>query len=207
MTNIIQGTEEWHLLRLGKITASRISDVLAQIKTGEAASRADYRMQLVCERLTGKHEASYTNQYMANGVELEPFARAWYEVERNILVKQVAFFEHPLLTFSGASPDGIVENENELGLIEIKCPKATTHAKTMLDDKVPTKYIPQMQWQMSCGGAQWVDFVSYCPDFPSDLQLFIKRVYRDDKYIKEVESKVVEFNEEVEMTIKRLKGK
>lgn len=206
MTDIIQGSEEWHQLRLGKITASRIADVLATIKTGEAASRADYRMQLVCERLNGKHEESYTNQYMANGIELEPNARAWYEVERNIFVTQVPFIQHPILSFAGASPDGVVEDEDELGLIEIKCPKATTHAKTMLEDRVPTKYIPQMQWQMACSGAKWCDFVSYCPEFPLDLQLFVKRVMRDDEYIKEVEGKVIEFNDEVETTIQRLKG-
>lgn len=206
MIDIVQGSDQWHALRLGKITASRIADVMATIKTGEAATRADYRMQLVCERLNGKREESYTNQYMANGIEMEPFARAWYEVERNVFVRQVSFYEHPVLAFCGASPDGVVENDPELGLIEIKCPKATTHAKTMLEDKVPTKYIPQMQFQMACSGAKWVDFVSYCPEFPLDLQLFIKRVIRDDEYIKEVESKVVEFNDEVEMTIQRLKG-
>lgn len=207
MTDIVQGTEEWHALRIGKITASRIADVMATIKAGEAATRADYRMQLVCERLNGKREESYTNQYMANGTEMEPFARASYEVERNVFVRQVSFYEHPVLAFCGSSPDGVVENDAELGLIEIKCPKATTHAKTMLEDKVPTKYMPQMQFQMACSGAKWVDFVSYCPEFPLDLQLFIKRVIRDDEYIKEVESKAVEFNNEVEMTIQRLKGK
>ena len=134
MTDIIQGTEEWHALRLGKITASRIADVLATIKTGEAASRADYRMQLVCERLNGKHEESYTNQYMANGIELEPNARAWYEVERNLFVNQVAFIQHPMLSFAGASPDGVVEDEDELGLIEIKCPKALS-----VNDAIPEK--------------------------------------------------------------------
>lgn len=206
MTEIIQGSPEWHALRLGKITASRIADVMATIKTGEAASRADYRMQLVCERLNNKREEGYTNQYMANGIELEPYARAWYEVEKNVFVRQEAFMQHPTLPFCGASPDGVVEDDDELGLIEIKCPKATTHARTMLEDRAPTKYMPQMQFQMACSGAKWVDFVSYCPEFPLDLQLFIKRVYRDDEYIKEVESKAVEFNDEVETTIQRLKG-
>ena len=200
---IEQGTEAWHQMRLGKITASRIADVIAQIKTGEAASRADYRVELVCERLTGTHADGYTNAHMERGTELEPIARAWYEVERATFVKQVAFVDHPTIAMSGASPDGIVDD----GLIEIKCPMAKTHVKYLLDDKVPAKYIPQMAWQMACTHSKWVDFVSFCPELPKDMQLFIKRYERDDAYIAELESKVVEFNNEVEQVITRLKGK
>lgn len=203
METIEQGTEAWHQMRLGKITASRIADVIAQIKTGEAASRADYRVELVCERLTGTHAEGYTNAHMERGIELEPIARAWYEVERGTFVKQVAFVNHPTISMSGASPDGIVDD----GLIEIKCPMAKTHVKYLLDDKVPAKYIPQMAWQMACTHSKWVDFVSFCPELPKDMQLFIKRYERDDAYIAELESKVVEFNDEVEQVITRLKGR
>lgn len=202
METIEQGSEAWHQLRLGKITASRIADVMAQVKTGEAASKADYRIELVCERLTGKPTESYTNAHMERGTELEPFARAWYEVERNEFVKQVPFIDHPTIKNAGASPDGIIGE----GLIEIKCPMAKTHIKYLLDDKVPTKYMPQMAWQMACTHSKWVDFISFCPELPKDMQLFIKRYERDDAYIAELEAKVIEFDQEVEQVIARLKG-
>lgn len=203
MDTIEQGTEAWHQLRLGKITASRIADVIAQIKSGEAASRADYRIELVCERLTGKPTEGFTNAHMERGIELEPYARAWYEVERGEFVKQVPFIDHPTIKNAGASPDGIVGE----GLIEIKCPMTKTHIKYLLDDRVPAKYMPQMAWQMACTESKWVDFVSYCPELPADMQMFIKRYERDDAYIAELEAKVIEFDQEVEQVIARLRGK
>lgn len=202
METIEQGSAQWHQLRLGKITASRIADVIAQIKSGEAASRADYRIELVCERLTGKPTEGFTNSHMERGIELEPFARAWYEVETAQFVKQVPFIDHPTIKNSGASPDGIVGE----GLIEIKCPMVKTHIKYLLEDRVPAKYMPQMAWQMACTHSKWVDFVSYCPELPADMQIFIKRYERDNNYIAELEEKVIQFDKEVEQVISTLKG-
>ena len=202
MEQIEQGTEAWHQLRLGKITASRIADVIAQIKSGEAASRADYRIELVSERLSGKPSEGFTNAHMERGIELEPFARAWYEVERGEFVKQVPFVDHPTIKNSGASPDGIVGE----GLIEIKCPMQKTHVNYLLEDRVPAKYMPQMAWQMACTQSKWVDFVSYCPEMPANAQMFIKRYERDDAYIAELESKVIEFDQEVEQVVARLRA-
>jgi putative phage-type endonuclease len=202
METIEQGTEAWFQMRLGKITASRITDVIAQVKSGEAAGRENYRIELVCERLTGKPTEGFTNAHMERGTELEPFARAWYEVETGEFVKQVPFVDHPTIKNAGASPDGIIGE----GLIEIKCPMAKTHIKYLLEDRVPAKYMPQMAWQMACTHSKWVDFVSYCPELPADMQMFIKRYERDDAYIAELEAKVIEFDTEVEQMIARLKG-
>lgn len=202
MEMIEQGTEAWFQMRLGKITASRITDVIAQVKSGEAAGRENYRIELVCERLTGKPTEGFTNAHMERGTELEPFARAWYEVETGEFVKQVPFVDHPTIKNAGASPDGIIGE----GLIEIKCPMAKTHIKYLLEDRVPAKYMPQMAWQMACTHSKWVDFVSYCPELPADMQMFIKRYERDDSYIAELEAKVIEFDIEVEQMIARLKG-
>jgi putative phage-type endonuclease len=202
METIEQGSEAWLQLRLGKITASRITDVIAQVKSGEAAGRENYRIELVCERLTGKPTEGFTNAHMERGTELEPFARAWYEVEKGEFVKQVPFVDHPTIKNAGASPDGIIGE----GLIEIKCPMAKTHIKYLLEDRVPAKYMPQMAWQMACTHSKWVDFVSYCPELPADMQMFIKRYERDDAYIAELEAKVMEFDIEVEQVIARLRG-
>ncbi len=205
---IEQRTEEWFQQRLGKVTASRISDVIAKTKTGVSTSRQNYLIQLVSERLTGKKGDSYVNQAMLDGIEREDAARKLYEIERNISVSEVGFFEHPVLSMSGASPDGAVHAQIEgkyAGLIEIKCPIETTHTNTLMSKSVPSKYIPQMQWQLACTGASWVDFISYNPNFPPELQLFISRVDRDQSYISELEVEVEKFLEEVEKTIIKLK--
>ena len=193
MSTINQGSQEWHELRLGKITASRIADVIAQIKTGEAASRADYRIELVCERLTGKPTESYINADMERGTELEQFARAWYEVKAGIFVKQVAFVDHPSIEMSGASPDGIIDD----GLIEIKCPKPSTHVGYLRANKLPTKYIPQVQGCLWITNREWWDFMSYHPAM-HDL---IVRVYRDDEYINALSEQVIKAVETIEMEV------
>ena len=205
---IEQRTEEWFQQRLGKVTASRISDVIAKTKTGVSTSRQNYLVQLVSERLTGKKGDSFVNQAMLDGIEREGAARAIYMLNRDVSVTEVGFFDHPVIKNSGASPDGAVNAEEEgkyAGLIEIKCPIETTHTNTLMSKSVPSKYIPQMQWQLACTGAKWVDFVSYNPNFPEELQLFVARVDRDDTYIAELEAEVIKFLDEVEQTIIKLK--
>jgi putative phage-type endonuclease len=206
---IEQRTDEWFQQRLGKVTASRISDVIAKTKTGVSTSRQNYLVQLVSERLTGKKGDSFVNQAMLDGIEREGAARAIYMLNRDVSVTEVGFFDHPVIKNSGASPDGAVNAEEEgkyAGLIEIKCPIETTHTNTLMSKSVPSKYIPQMQWQLACTGAKWVDFVSYNPNFPMELQLFVARVDRDDTYIGELEAEVIKFLDEVEQTIIKLKG-
>lgn len=189
------------MLRLGKVTASRLVDVLSKIKTGESASRANYRAELVAERLTGIKANGFSNDAMRWGTEQEPFARAAYEIATDCLVEQVAFIDHPTIKMSGASPDGLVDLD---GMVEIKAPNTATHIETLLAGVAPTKYIPQMQWQMACAGRQWCDFVSFDPRLPEDMQLFIKRVPRDESFIKECEAEVVKFLAEVDETVAKL---
>jgi putative phage-type endonuclease len=191
------------------VTASRISDVIAKTKTGVSTSRQNYLVQLVSERITGKKGDSFVNQAMLDGIERESAARELYMQTRGVSVTEVGFFDHPIIKNSGASPDGAVNAEEDgkyAGLIEIKCPIETTHTNTLMSKSVPSKYIPQMQWQLACTGAKWVDFISYNPNFPEgELQLFVARVDRDDTYIGELEAEVIKFLEEVEQTILKLK--
>ena len=206
---IEQRTDEWFQQRLGKVTASRISDVIAKTKTGVSTSRQNYLIQLVSEWLTGKKGDSFVNQAMLDGIERESAAREIYMRTRGVSVTEVGFFDHPIIKNSGASPDGAVNAEEEgkyAGLIEIKAPIETTHTNTLMSKSVPSKYIPQMQWQLACTGAKWVDFVSYNPNFSMELQLFVARVDRDDTYIGELEAEVIKFLDEVEQTIIKLKG-
>ena len=196
-----QGTPEWHQLRLGKVTASRVSDVMAKIKTGESASRKNYRAELVVQRLTGLPSESFTNAAMEWGTATEPMARIAYEIEKEVLVEQVGFIEHPTIAMFGCSPDGLAHD----GMIEIKCPNSATHIEYLTDNKAPAKYINQMQCQMAVTGRKWCDFVSFDPRLPEDLQLFVVRVPRDDKYIGTMEVEVVEFLTEVEGMVNQLK--
>jgi putative phage-type endonuclease len=207
---IEQRTEEWFQQRLGKVTASRISDVIAKTKTGVSTSRQNYLVQLVSERLTGKKGDSFVNQAMLDGIEREGAARAIYMLNRDVSVTEVGFFDHPVIKNSGASPDGAVNAEEEgkyAGLIEIKCPIETTHTNTLMSKSVPSKYMPQIQWQMASvsPNVKWVDIISFNPNFPDTMQLFVARVERDNDYIAELEAEVIKFLDEVEQTIIKLK--
>jgi len=198
-----QGTQEWMQARCGKVTGSRIADVIAKTKSGYSASRDNYMAQLVCERLTGQVAEGFTNAAMAWGTEQESFARAAYEAKTNELVEQVGFIEHPLIHNTGASPDGLV---GLFGLVEIKSPQTNTHLETLLSAKVPTKYIPQMQWQMRVCDRQWCDFVSFDPRLPDKLQLFIQRVDFDAEYVAMLEKEVTQFLIELDEKVNLLKG-
>ncbi len=198
---IVQGSDAWKALRLGKVTASRVADVVAKTKTGYSASRANYAAQLIAERLTGTPAESYTNAAMQHGTETEPEARAAYEFYQGVTVEEVAFVPHPKIDQAGCSPDGLVGGD---GLVEIKCPNTATHLETLLGQAVPGKYETQMQFQMACTGAKFCDFVSYDPRMPENMRLFIKRVPRDDARIKELESEVAAFLLEMAVKLSQL---
>lgn len=199
-----QGSDEWKAARAGKVTASCIDQVLAKIKSGEASARRDYRARLTAEILTGRpQDDGYMNAEMQWGIEQEPFARAAYEVRHGVMVDQVGFIVHPTIDRAGASPDGICGK----GGLEIKAPKTATHLQYLLADEAPTKYHPQMLWQMACGELEYVDFVSYDPRLPTHLQLFIVRFPRDDKRIQEITAEVTVFLREVDEMVARLTRK
>lgn len=198
---IIQGSDEWKALRLGKVTASRVADVIAKTKSGYSAGRANYAAQLIAERLTGTVAESYTNAAMQHGTETEPEARAAYEFYQGVTVKEVAFVPHPKIDQAGCSPDGLVDDD---GLVEIKCPQTATHLETLLGQAVPSKYETQMQFQMACTGRSYCDFVSYDPRMPENMRLFIKRVPRDDKRIAELETEIAAFLLELAVKLSQL---
>jgi len=199
-----QRTDEWHQARLGKVTASRISDVMAKTKTGYGASRANYMADLLVELLSGRPGDYYQNAAMQWGTEQEPNARAAYEVKTGYIVEEIGFVPHWSIGMSGASPDGLIGDD---GLVEIKCPNTSTHIDTLLGQEAPSKYILQMQWQMACTDRQWCDFVSYDSRLPENMQLYIQRVIRDDKLIKEMEQEVIKFLGELDEKVSQLKHK
>lgn len=191
---IEQGSQEWFAQRLGKVTASRVADVITKTKTGYSTSRSNYMTELALERITGARQEGFTNAAMQWGTETEPLARAAYEAETGEIVDEVAMLEHPSIPMTGASPDGLIGSD---GLIEIKCPNSATHMETLLSGKPAGKYITQMMWQMACTERKWCDFVSFDPRFPQHLQLYVTRVLRDDVMVKSLENEVAKFLDEL----------
>ena len=197
-----QGTPEWHQLRAGKVTASRVADILAKTKTGPSASRQNYLIELALQRTTGIIEESYTNAAMEWGTQTEPQARVAYEVKTGNFVDQIAFVDHPTIAGFGCSPDGIVGE----GLIEIKCPNSATHWSYVKAKAPPTKYFIQMQAQMAVTGAKWCDFVSFDPRMPERSQLLIVNVRRDPEFILYMEAEINQFLEEVSTEVKLMEN-
>jgi len=199
--DLIQGTDAWKLIRSGKVTASRIADIMAQTKSGYGASRANYEAELISERLTGFPVETYQSTAMLHGIETEPQARTAYEFRFDTEVAEIGFVHHPTIKYFGCSPDGLIA---ESGLIEIKSPNTATHIKTLLGAKIPDNYIKQMMAQMACTGRQWCDWVSYDPRMPENMCLFVDRIERDDELIAELEKEVQRFLDEVAGKVSKL---
>jgi putative phage-type endonuclease len=200
---IIQGSEAWLKMRMGKVTASRVADVIAKTKSGPSASRENYCVELALERITGVRQESFSNDAMKWGSETEPLARPAYEAKTGALVEEVGMVAHPTIAMSGASPDGLIDAD---GLVEIKCPNSSTHARTLLSKKPESKYITQMMWQLACTNRAWCDYASFDPRFPERLQLFVVRIYRDVELIGALATEVILFLREVDSMVEKLNG-
>jgi putative phage-type endonuclease len=201
---MIQGSDEWFAARCGKVTASRVADVIARTNSGPRASRANYAAELIAERLTGCTAPSFTNAAMQHGTACEPLARQAYQNRHGVLVVEVGFIDHPEIAMSGASPDGHIGHD---GSLEIKCPNTATHLDTLLGEAIPAKYLTQMQWQMACSGRTWCDFVSFDPRLPENMQLYVERVPRDLSVILDLEQQVSEFLAEIDARVAALTDK
>lgn len=198
-----QRSAEWFQARCGRVTASRVADVIATTRTGWGASRANYMAELIVERLTGQPSQGFASSAMQWGVDMEPQARAAYAERIGHEVVETGFVIHPLIEQAGASPDGLV---GDLGLVEIKCPNTATHIETLISRQVPAKYVTQMQWQMACTGREWCDFASYDPRLPTEMRLFISRVERCDDTIATLETEVSQFLRELDEKIEALRA-
>ncbi|EAM5123246.1 YqaJ viral recombinase family protein [Salmonella enterica] len=197
-----QRSPEWFAARCGKVTASRLYDVMARTKSGYAASRQNYMAELICQRLTGKPEEGFTNAAMMRGTELEPVAREMYALnEFDAVISEVGLIDHPTIAGFAASPDGIV---NDDGLIEIKCPNTWTHLQTLKTGVPKYQYLLQMHAQMMCTGRKWCDFVSFDDRLPPELAYFKTRINFDEVLAEEIEQEVVKFLTELETEIQNI---
>jgi putative phage-type endonuclease len=175
--DIEQGSDEWLKLRLGVASASNFDKIITT--TGkESESLKKYALQLATELMLETPEPSFKNDVMARGNEVEPLARDAYQEQTFNVVEQITMFKSDCGNF-GYSPDGLVDDD---GLVEIKCPIATTHFKYLLDNKMPTDYWQQVQGGLWVSQRKWIDFVSFNSYF-KDKKLFVIRVGRDEEYI------------------------
>lgn len=197
-----QGTHEWHAARCGKVTGSRVADVVRKTKSGVSASRATYAGELVAERLSGfQASSSFSTRATEWGKEQEAAARQLYALMTDANVSTVGFVDHHSIEWSGVSPDGLVD---DTGLVSFKCPNSSNHIATLLGAPIEPDYVKQMVWEMACTGRQWCDFVSFDPRLPPEMQIEIRRVQRDPVAIAELEIEVRKFLGEVSETVDRL---
>ena len=201
-----QGSVEWFQARIGKITASRFGDIMAYSKAKgkegiELKTRADYRMELVSERLTHQMAQHFVTDAMKWGKEMEDYACSAYECSQDVMVQRIGLCIHPTMAFSAASPDGWV-GENKI--IEIKCPTTATYLGWRKSREVPQEYIDQILWNMVCGERYEADFIGYNPRLPEHLQLLVIPVQYDDKRVAELEAEVRKMEAEIQAEIAAL---
>ena len=196
----MQRDPEWFAARVGKVTASRLSDVLAG---GSGKTRENYIGELVAERMTGKPYEGFQNGAMERGIELESDARTMYDLQSDDEIVEVDFVPHPTIEMAGASPDALAGAD---GLAEFKCPKTAVHIRYLLGGTLEHKYYCQIQWQLACTGRKWCDFASYDPRMENRLALYIRRIDRDQEFIDKAELQVKILLKEVDMVVEKLKG-
>lgn len=194
-----QGTPEWHAARCGKVTGSRVADIVRKTKSGVSASRKTYAGELVAERLSGfQASSSFSTRATEWGKEQESAAREMYGFITDAKVIEVGFVDHIAIEWFGVSPDGLV---GEDGLVSFKCPNSSTHIDTLQGAPIDPDYVKQMLAEMACTGRQWCDFVSFDPRMPADMQIDIRRVHRESVVIAELEIEVRKFLAEVDETV------
>ncbi len=204
-----QGSQEWHEIRAGKVTGSKIADLLAERKDGKpSAMRSTYMWELIADRWReGPVEVNdWQSGPMAHGKITEPVARAFYEFKMGLEVKEVGFVPHPLMPEdAGCSPDGLILDARGMveGAVEIKCPNTATHAGYCLSDKMDSKYVKQAKWVMECTGASWIDLISFDPRVKLHCRMFRKRIRRDNEELlemrKSVEAFIAEMKEKMQL--------
>lgn len=175
VVDCVQGSESWFQARLGIPTASEFATVLAKGRSGgDSKGRRTYMLKLIGERMTGEPSESYQNQHMERGKIMEEEARNAYAFISDSVLVPVGFIRNG---DKGCSPDSLVGGD---GLLEIKTKLPHLQIDVLLRDEMPPEHMAQVQGQIWTAEREWCEFVSYWPKLP----LFVKRIYRDDAYIK-----------------------
>ena len=199
-----QGSPEWHAARAGRVTSSRVADVVRQTKNGPSATRETYKGELIAERLSGFVATDgYVSTAMQRGIETEDKARAYYGFINDVQPERVGFVLHPTIEMAGCSPDRLVLDD---GLIEIKCPHSKEHIRMLKGGAIEADYAKQIQWQLACTGRAWCDFISYDDRLPPEMCIKVIRVHRDVETITALELAVRLFLAEIEKEVAELRS-
>lgn len=199
---LIQGTDEWRLARCGSIGSSDMPRLTRKVKSGGWSADRDQLMgEKFMERLTRVPHQGFKSAAMLQGNEREPIARLTYELIRGVEIVEVGLVRHPSIEGAHASPDGLIGDH---GLVEIKCPLPAAHLEALDNEKIPPDHMTQMQWQMACTDRAWCDYVSFNPDFPATMQLWVRRVARNQYDIDSYTIEAKRFIRELEDRIERL---
>lgn len=199
---MIQGSEEWKAARCGKITASRIWDIMDKTKAGKPTSkRKNYIAEKTLERITGAPMEHYRSPAMQWGTEQEADARMVFEIGTGRAVREVGFIDHPTLPMCGASPDGLIGDDT---IIEIKCPMSATHIAFVRTGVIDPQYYAQMQWVMGCTGRAQAWFISYDPRCGPGLEVEYKLFKRDEKFLASAREEVIAAEEEIKEQVEEL---
>ncbi len=204
-SDVSQGSAAWMAARCGKVTASNLWRVIKKTKAGWGADRKNYMDELITERILGYSTQHYVSMAMEWGIANEPAAAAAYEFEMNCDVAKCGFFDHPTIPMAGASPDRLVGDD---GLLELKCPTTKIHLVVIETNKIDSKYLTQMHWQMACDPSRmWVDYCDFDSRVPEEMMLYVKRIPRDDHIIATLEYNVVLFQRELDERMAKLKSR
>ncbi len=204
MSDAPQNTAAWHENRLGKVTASRVFDIMPGKKGGYLASRKKYMLELLAERITGVELDNVVSKAMQWGTDTEPLARSAYEAWTGNIVTEVGFIEHPTIPSFGASPDGLIGDH---GGLELKCPTQTTHLEVMSTGVINPRYIYQMHVGMMCTGREWWEYVDYDPRMPEFAQYYSLIIKSSESFSAQIETEVRKFITELDAMEKQIRGK
>jgi len=195
---MLEGAELANFLsaRAGKLTASRMKDALAVLKSGAPAkARSDLIRDILAERLTGESVRHFVNDAMQWGLVKEAEAKAAYEALTGEFIQECGVYDHPRIDMFAATPDGLLGKD---GLIETKCPTTPTFVEWVIAGKVPPEHEPQMLCQLACTGRKWVEFVAYDPRVKKRSPLFIRRFMPTAQQIADIEVAAEKFLAEVD---------
>jgi hypothetical protein len=202
---LIQRSEEWWQYRCGKVTASRLYDVVKLNQNGKpSAKRAAYLNELIGEIITGRPADMKSVRSLDERAALEPEARIAYSWETDNEVEEVGCIPHPTIGRFACSPDGLIRRS---GGLEIKSLDAANHLRALEGDQsIIEEYLPQCNGNLACSGRKWWDLAFYHPYMPAGMKLKIVRVHRQPETIALLEAEVRNFLAEIDKRIAKVSG-
>lgn len=187
-----QRSAEWFDARLGKVTGSKAGAVWN--KTAKGLRTADwkkYQDQLLAESLTAlPNDDVFVSYEMQRGIDLEPVARRAAAKLLGVAIRETGFLVSHTLR-AGSSLDGDIEDFK--AIVEIKCPRTTTHLQYIEEKGLPDTYMGQLLHNLYISKAEEIFFVSFDDRMPAHLQLCVVNRKAKDLPLEEYERDLLAF--------------